>query len=81
VISAVDTDEVASNFNNVTKPATPLDLLKAVYRNPNQPIQRRIQAAIACLPFEHPRLSINANVAGLGDRIDNELLERLERKP
>jgi len=38
--------------------ATSLDLLQAIYRDPTQPIQRRMKAAAEALPFEHPKLSV-----------------------
>jgi hypothetical protein len=43
-----------------------LDFLQAVYRDPNQPIHRRLRAAIAALPFEHPKLAVTATVSTEG---------------
>lgn len=42
--------------------ATPLDFLCAVYRDPVQPIGRRLNAAIAAAPFMHAKLTANANI-------------------
>jgi hypothetical protein len=39
-----------------------LDFLRAIYRSPDQPLQRRMRAAIAALPLEHPKLSVSANI-------------------
>lgn len=41
---------------------TSLDLLQAIYRSTDQPMHRRMRAAIAALPFEHPKLAVTANV-------------------
>ena len=41
--------------------ATSLDFMQAVYRDPAQPMSLRMRAAVAALPFEHPKLSVNAN--------------------
>jgi len=50
-----------------------LDFLRLVYSDPSQSINRRTRAAIAALPFEHPKLCVSANV-------DPTLaLQRLER--
>jgi hypothetical protein len=38
---------------------TSLDLLRAVYRSPDQPLGVRIRCAIAVLPHEHPKLAVN----------------------
>jgi hypothetical protein len=52
---------------------TSLDFLQAIYRDPNQPVQRRMRAASAALPFEHPKLAVIARVR------EEDLAERLMR--
>jgi hypothetical protein len=37
-------------------------LLKAVYQNPEVPLAVRVRVAIACLPFEVPKLAVTAQV-------------------
>lgn len=53
--------------------ATSLDFLQLIYRDPDQPIQRRMRAAQAALPFEHPKLAVVARVS------EEDLAERLMR--
>jgi hypothetical protein len=51
-----------------------LELLKAVYSDPDLPLQTRMRAAIAAAPYESPRLSMTAVVTGNGE----EFARRLE---
>ena len=54
---------------------TPLEFMQAVYLNPELPVGTRLRAAIAALPFVHPRLSVIANIsnASLGDRLERAI--------
>jgi len=53
---------------------TSLDFLKAVYRNAALPLSTRMRAAIAALPFEHPKLAVTAQID-----VDGDFAERLEQ--
>ena len=57
--------------------ATALDFLRAVYRDPQQPVPRRMKAAIETLPFEHPKLAVTANLDG---RYASQLEAAMERR-
>jgi hypothetical protein len=52
---------------------TSLEFLQAIYRSAEQPMIRRMKAAIAALPFEHPRLS-----ATLAVQADDSFAARLQ---
>jgi hypothetical protein len=62
---------------------TSLDLLQAVYRSPFQPISRRLRAAIAALPYEHPKLAVVAHMdgGGIGDRLEAAIRRAQGHRP
>jgi hypothetical protein len=57
--------------------ATSLDLLRAIYRNPNAELTTRIRCAMACLQYEHPRLQM---IAQINEQSFAEVLERRLKK-
>ena len=66
-------------LEEIEAPATgrsSLDLLQAIYRCPDQPLSIRMKAAIAALPYEHPKLAVTAVLDGTEDlaRIIHHLL-------
>jgi hypothetical protein len=69
-------------------PASALEYLQSVYRNPSEPEGRRLKAAMAALQFETPRLGViattnlnGADFAALLDRaIERANGVRLEPK-
>jgi hypothetical protein len=46
---------------------TSLSFLQKIYRNPTQPMSRRMRAAMAALPHEHPKLGAVATLSMSGD--------------
>src|SRR5262249_3898801 len=46
----------------VAADANPLDFLCAIFRDPRQPMSRRLRAAIEATPYFHPKLSATAFV-------------------
>jgi hypothetical protein len=55
--------------------ATSLDFFRAVYRDARQPMPRRMKAAEAALPFEHPKPSVVATLDSFAERME-EMMER-----
>jgi hypothetical protein len=60
-VAAPQADEIGA-----ARDATSLQVMQAIYRNPTQPISRRMRVAMAALPFEHPKLSVTAALDGSG---------------
>src|SRR5689334_10103582 len=48
----------------VAADATPLDFFFAVFRNPRQPMNRRMKAASEAAQYVHPKLAAVANMSG-----------------
>jgi hypothetical protein len=62
--------------------AISLDLLQAVYRNPDQPLSVRIRCAIAALPMETPKLAVSyeANEQDFATLLDQRIKRSQEAR-
>ena len=58
--------------------ATSLKLLQKIYRSSTIPLTTRMRAAMAAIPFEHPKLAVTATVEAAGDFAD-QLEQAIER--
>jgi hypothetical protein len=63
---------------NVSAEATPLDFLCAIFRDPRQPMERRLRAAREAAPFVHPTYRATATVI-MGDDFAARLEKAIER--
>jgi hypothetical protein len=73
----------AEAVTEVAPEATSLDLLQAVYRNPNVPLSVRMRAAGMAIPYELPKLSVVASIndpAGFAERLERAI-ERSGLRP
>jgi hypothetical protein len=57
-------DELNGEGLEVPTDASPIDFLCAIFRNPRQPMHRRLKAAIEAAPFCHPQLKATAVILG-----------------
>ena len=71
VLDRIEEKQKVEGQIQLSTSATSLDFLQAIYRDPTQPIQRRMRAAQAALPFEKPKLAVIARVRedDLADRL------------
>ena len=58
---------------------TGLALLQSIHRNPNQPLNARMRAAIEALPYENPKLSAVAHGHFEGKDFATQLERAIER--
>ena len=60
----------------VVMPATALEYLQSIYRNPSEPDGRRMRAAALALPFESPKLAVTTilDEGDLADRLERAIL-------
>ena len=58
---------------------TSLSFLQKIYRSPAQPMSRRLRAAMAALPHEHPKLGAIATLSMNGDTFATMLDRAIER--
>jgi hypothetical protein len=57
-------DELNGEGLEVPVDASPVEFLQAIYRDPRQPMHRRLKAAIEAAPICHPQLKATAVILG-----------------
>jgi hypothetical protein len=59
------------DLRDLTENETSLVLMQEIYRSSKYPPHMRLRAALAAMPFEHPKLTVNANVnSNFADRME-----------
>jgi hypothetical protein len=66
-------DEMNGEGLVVPPNTSPVEFWMAIYRDPRQPMNRRMRAAIEAAPYAHPKLSATAILS------DEDFVQRLER--
>jgi hypothetical protein len=61
-------------------PKTSVELLQQIYKNPQKLLSVRMRAAIACLPFEFPKLAATYNVNSGNKDFADLLAESRQRR-
>jgi hypothetical protein len=59
---------------------TSLTFLQKIYRSPAQPMSRRLRAAMAALPHEHPKLGAVATLSMSGEDFAAMLDRAIDRR-
>ena len=72
-------DEQEWPVTPVVMPASALEYLQSIYRNPSEPDGRRMRAAMAALPFESPKLTATAVSSMDGDHFAALLEKAIQR--
>ena len=63
IYQVLDRIEAEPDGMEVAADATPLDFRCAVYRDPQQPMPRRMRAPEAALRFVHPKLAVTVDAS------------------
>jgi hypothetical protein len=69
---------VAEVEDEITLPegATSLHFMQAIYRDPKQPLTRRLRAAQIAIAYEHPKLAVTVNTEITGFAAQMEAMNR-----
>ena len=78
-LQAVRTSDDDREIIDLAPGETSLNFLQKIYRNPAQPMSRRLRAAMAALPHEHPKLGIIATANLNGETFAAMLDKAIER--
>jgi hypothetical protein len=68
---SVSEESIDTDGPTLLEAANSLELLRAVYSDPGQPMHRRMRAAISALPFENPKLTVVASLRAVSEQIES----------